>query len=155
MKDLNLGDGAIEWLGTYYRTILSTADTGGAMSITDSLSPPGSGPPRHIHHDADEVFVLLSGDVEFWLEGERFVRGPSQTIFIPRGKEHTFRVVGDAPSRHLIILTPGGFEGFFADMAEGKFRIPDDMPAIEESAGRHNLSFTGPPLAADDGEGAA
>lgn len=154
MKDHTLGEGTIEWLGTQYRTTLTTADTGGAMSITDSLSPPGSGPPRHIHHDADEVFVLLSGDVEFWLDGERFVRVPSQTVFIPRGKEHTFRVIGDAPSRHLVILTPGGFEGFFADMAAGQFRIPEDMAAIEESAARHNLSFTGPPLAAEEDQGA-
>ena len=152
MKDIRLGPGAVEWLGTHYRTTLTTAETGGAMSITDSVSPPNSGPPRHIHHDADEAFVMLTGDAEFWLAGERFIRGPGETVFIPRGTEHTFRIVGDAPSRHLVILTPGGFEGFFAEMAAGQFRIPDDMPAIEESAARHNLTFTGPPLSADDGE---
>ena len=121
------------------------------MSITDSVSPPNSGPPRHIHHDADEAFVILTGNVEFWMAGERFLRGPGETAFIPRGTEHTFRVVSDTPSRHLVTLTPGGFEGFFAEMAAGQFRIPEDMPAIEESAARHNLSFTGPPLSADDG----
>jgi hypothetical protein len=31
-------------------------------------------------------------------------------------------------------------------MAAGKFAIPDDMPAILESAERHNLSLTGPPI---------
>ena len=75
--------------------------------------------------------------------------GPGESVFIPRGIEHTFKVVGDEPSRHLVILTPGGFEGFFADMAAGQCRIPEDMPAIEESARRHNLTFTGPPLPAD------
>ena len=146
MKNSILGPDAIEWLGVQYRTILTTADSGGVMSITDSVSPPGSGPPRHIHHDADEIFVLMSGDCEFLLAGERFTRGPGQTVFVPRGTEHTFRVVSDIPSRHLTILTPGGFEGFFVDMAAGQFRIPEDMPAIEESAKRHSLSFTGPPL---------
>lgn len=141
-----LGPDATEWLGVHYRTILSTADTGGAMSITDTVSPPGSGPPRHIHHDADETFVMLTGDTEFWLEGERFTRSPGETVFVPRGKEHTFHVISDIPSRHLVILTPGGFEGFFAEMSAGKFRIPEDMPAIEESGKRHHLSFTGPPL---------
>jgi len=150
MKDTILGDGAIEWLGVHYRTILATADTGGAMSITDSVSPPGSGPPRHIHHDADETFVMLTGDTEFWRDGERFIRGPGETVFVPRGTEHTFRVVSDTPSRHLVILTPGGFEGFFAEMAAGNFRIPQDMPAIEESAARHHLTFTGPPLTHGD-----
>ena len=152
MKDTALGPGAVEWLGTHYRTTLTTGETGGAMSITDSVSPPGSGPPRHIHHDADEAFVMLTGDAEFWLAEERFIRGPGEAVFIPRGTEHTFRIIGDIPSRHLVILTPGGFEGFFAEMAEGQFRIPDDMMAIEESAERYNLTFTGPPLSAEYGE---
>ena len=43
-----LGPGTIDWNATLYRTLLSPADTGGAMSIVDSLSPAGSGPPRHI-----------------------------------------------------------------------------------------------------------
>mgnify|MGYP000156196696 CR=1 FL=1 len=145
-----LGPDAIHWMGVDYRTIMTTESTGGSMCIVDSISAPDTGPPRHIHHDADEAFVVLTGDVEFWIEGERFVRGPGQTAFIPRGKEHTFRIVSNIPSRHLVILTPGGFEGFFADMAAGQFRIPEDMPAIEDSAKRHNLSFTGPPLGDDD-----
>jgi len=136
----------LEWLGVTYRTILSTADTGGAMSIVDSESPPGSGPPRHIHHAEDEAFFVMSGEIELFLAGKRFRRGPGETAFIPRGTEHTFRVVSDVPCRHLIILTPGGFEGFFADMAQGGFKIPDDMGPITESAERHHLTFTGPPL---------
>lgn len=152
MKDTTLGPDAIEWLGVHYRTILATATTDGAMSITDSVSPPGSGPPRHVHHDADETFVMLTGDAEFWLEGERFTRGPSQTVFVPRGKEHTFRIVSDVPARHLVILTPGGFEGFFAEMATRQFLMPDDMPAITEIASRYHLTFTGPPLGMDEME---
>ena len=46
----------------------------------------------------------------------------------------------------LIQFTPGGFEGFFADMVAGQYRIPEDMDAVNESAERHNLRFTGPPL---------
>lgn len=140
------GPGAVEWLGVSYRTILKPEETDGAMSIVDSLSPAGSGPPRHVHEREDETFVLLSGACEFWLEGETFIRRAGETVFVPRGREHTFRVTGDAPCRHLVILTPGGFEGFFADMAAGQFGIPEDMAAISEAAARHNLRFTGPPL---------
>ena len=125
-----LGPDAIEWLGVHYRTILKTGDSGGAISVVDSVSPPKSGPPRHIHHEADETFVVLTGDILFWLEGE----------------EHTFQVISDTPSRHLVILTPGGFEGFFAEMAAGQFRIPQDMPAVAEAAARYRMDFTGPPL---------
>lgn len=116
------------------------------MSIVDSLSPLGSGPPRHVHHKEDETFVMITGTCKVWIEGEEILAGPGESVHIPRGKEHTFKVVGHEPSRHLVILTPGGFEGFFADMAAGQFQIPGDMAAIEEYAQRHNLTFTGPPL---------
>lgn len=116
------------------------------MSIVDSLSPAGSGPPRHVHEAEDEVFVVLSGRCEFWLAGKSFIRGPGEAAFIPRGVEHTFRIPGTEPCRHLVILTPGGFENFFAEMSRGQFRIPEDMKEITESATRHHLKFTGPPL---------
>lgn len=87
-------------------------------------------------------------DVQFWLEGETFTRGPGQAVFVPRGKEHTFRIVGGEPFRSIVIPTPGGFEGFFREMAEGRFRIPEDMPTVVESAARFQLTFAGPPLGA-------
>ncbi len=74
------------------------------------------------------------------------LRSAGESVFIPRGREHTFRVIGDQPCRHLVILTPGGFEGFFAEMAVKQCRIPEDMPTIEEAATRFNMRFTGPPL---------
>ena len=137
---------AVDWLGVRYRTILAPEDSGGTMSIVDSLSPVGSGPPRHVHHAEDETFVMITGTCKIWIEGIETIAGPGESVFIPRGKEHTFKVIGDVPCRHLVILTPGGFEGFFADMAAGQCRIPEDMEAITESATRHNMTFTGPPL---------
>ena len=149
MSDALSGPGVHEWLGVRYKTILSTAETGGAMSVVDSLSPAGSGPPRHVHEREDETFVVLTGQCEFWLDGRIFTKGAGETAFIPRGREHTFRVVGDQPSRHLLILTPGGFEGFFPEMAQGRFRIPEDMEQVGVLAAQHGLRFTGPPLGAE------
>jgi len=139
-------DSEVEWAGSTYQTILRKENSGGAMSIVDSTSQPNVGPPRHVHEAEDEAFVVLSGEVEFWLDGETFRRGPGETAFIPRGVEHTFRVVSDTPSRHLVILTPGGFEGFFHAMAAGNFQVPADMPQIDQEASRFNLRFTVPPL---------
>jgi quercetin dioxygenase-like cupin family protein len=138
----------LDWLGTTYSTILSSATTGGRMSIVDSTSPAGSGPPRHVHADADETFVVLTGRCEFWVAGKTFSRGPGETAYIPRGVEHTFRVTDDGESRHILILTPGGFEGFFVEMAREGYRIPEDMGAIVEVAARYHLTFTGPPIGA-------
>lgn len=141
-----LGPGAFEWQGVAYKPLLRASDSGGALSITDSMSPAGSGPPLHVHHDADESFVVLSGKAEFLVGDKRFILGPGESGFVPRETEHTFRVTDDGPSRHLIILTPGGFEGFFEEMSRNNFAIPDDMAQIVEVAKRFHLDFTGPPL---------
>jgi len=135
-----------EWLGGTYRTILTSDASGNAMSITDGTSPSGSGPPRHIHHREDETFVILAGECDFISGGERFRRGSGETAFIPRGTEHTFKVVSPKPCRHLVILTPAGFEGFFAEMARGGYRIPEDMETVNRIAAQYHLTFTGPPL---------
>lgn len=148
MKDMTLDAGPVEWLGVTYRTVLRPEDSGGAMSVADSVSPPESGPPRHVHHDADETFVLLTGEADFLLDGRVVRRVAGESVFIPRGRERTFRVTAAGPCRHLVILTPGGFEGFFEAMAAGRCRIPEDMAEIEAIARRFHMTFTGPPLGA-------
>lgn len=141
-----LGEGAFEWIGSWYKTLLSSEATEGTIAIVDNISPPGFGPPRHIHHNQDEIFVILSGQTEFWFEGTRFIRGPGETAFIPKGREHTFRIAGDEWSRHLVTTTPGGLDAFFEEMGRRKLAIPQDMEQVVETARRHALEFTGPPL---------
>lgn len=137
---------SIEWLGTKYKTLLGAAQTGARLSIFESLDQPGCGPPRHIHKAEDETFYILSGEVEFWQEGRTTQHGPGEVIFVERGREHTFRIVGEMPARMVTVMTPGGFDGFFAEMATGQYRIPQDMAQIAGIAAKYNLEFTGPPL---------
>lgn len=142
MRDFIEDNGWIDWLGVKYRTILQAP----GLSVVDTWSPAGSGPPRHVHDDADETFILVSGRVELWIDGRTSYLDAGQAATIPKGTEHTFRVTDDGPAHKFVILAPGGFEGFFAEMAQGQYAIPADMPAIEASAKRHHLRFTGPPL---------
>jgi quercetin dioxygenase-like cupin family protein len=146
MTNSKLGPESIEWLGTQYRMMLTSAATNGTLAVFESISPAGSGPPRHIHHAEDETFVLMTGRCEFWMDGKFHTEGPGATVFVPRGTPHTFKVIGDEDCRHLTILSPGGFEGFFAEMVRGSYRIPEDMARISEIAAQFNLSFVGPPL---------
>lgn len=136
----------LNWNGVLYRILISSEQTGGALSLVDSISPIGSGPPLHIHDAEDETFYIVTGTLKFFLDGQTLVKQAGEAVFVPRGKLHTFQVVGDMPCRHLVMLTPGGFESFFAEMARGQFAIPDDMADIEASAARHNLRFAGLPL---------
>jgi mannose-6-phosphate isomerase-like protein (cupin superfamily) len=140
----------VHWLGARYRVLLSAADSGGSIGIFESVDEPGYGPPRHIHHKEDETFLVQSGDVEFWLEGRRFECGPGEVVFVPRGKEHAFRIIGNKPGRLTTIMTPGGFEDFFRHMQINNCRVPEDLGLMSEIGARYNLEFTGPPLSADD-----
>ncbi len=136
----------IEWQGTQYRTLLAASQTSARLSIFESLDQPGYGPPRHIHKGEDETFYVLAGEVEFWLEGQTTHHGPGEVVFVERGRQHTFRVLGEMPARMVTVMTPGGFDGFFAEMAKGRYRIPDDMAQIAAIGAKYNLEFTGPPL---------
>jgi len=138
----------VQWLGTSYRICLTAEQTASRLGMFESLDQPGYGPPRHIHNDEDETFQIQSGEVEFWMNGQTCIAGPGCVVHVPRGTEHTFRVLGDRPARMLTVMTPGGFEGFFAEMAKHKCRIPDDMDQIAAIGARFGLTFTGPPLGA-------
>ena len=74
---------------------------------------------------------------------------PGGSIFLPRGIPHTFRVLGERPGRNLTILTPGGMEEFFVDVAGEDLKIPADMARITELAGRYGIEFRGPASWAD------
>ena len=137
-------DGRFRWGTSTFRPLVSTARSNGALSVVEVREPALAGPPRHVHRTEDETFVVLAGEVEFEVAGQRLIRGAGEVAFVPRGTEHAYRTLTEA--RMIVTITPGGFEAFFAEMAAGEFRIPEDMPQVLDSAARHNLDFTGPPL---------
>lgn len=134
------------WNGTTYRTLLSPEDTGGTMSIVHGVAGPLEGPPTHVHDAEDETFLVLSGVMDFDVDGVRFRRGPMETAFVPRGTPHTFRT-GPEGATCVTVLTPGGFEGFFAEMAAGGFELPRDIAAVGATAARYNSRIIGPGMA--------
>lgn len=136
----------VEWQGTSYKTLLAASATEGRLSVFESLDQPGYGPPRHIHKVEDETFYVLSGEVEFWQEGQTTRHGPGDVVFVARGRNHTFRIIGESAARMVTVMTPGGFDGFFAEMAAGQYRIPQDLAQIAGIAAAYHLEFTGPPL---------
>jgi quercetin dioxygenase-like cupin family protein len=134
------------WGGTRYRTILGTAETGGAMSMILAEAEPLNGPPMHVHELEDEIFVVLDGEIVFEVAGRRFTRGPMETAFVPRGTPHSF-MTGARGARGLTVFTPGGFEGFFSEMARGGYQIPQDLARIAAIAETYGSRFMGPGLA--------
>ena len=116
--------------------------TAGKLTMWTEITAPGGGPPPHYHLNEDETFHIVEGRVAFFLNGEWNEVGPGGTAFMPRGVIHTFKNVGDKPSRMLIMTTPSGFEKFIARCAE-EFAKPGkpDMSRIIEIGAEHGIHF--------------
>ena len=136
------------WLNTVYRVLLTPVESGGAVGMFSAIVQPNSGPPRHIHHNEDEIIHVVDGEVEFWLEGRTMQRGSGDTVFIPRGREHAFHVSGPRPAQFVTVLTPGGFESFFAADAERDLEPQRHRAELDALAACYGCRFTGPPLRA-------
>lgn len=135
----------VTWLGTQYRITVDRQDSGGIVGMFESTVPAGEGPPIHIHHNEDEVIHVLEGEYEFWLDGAIFRSGPGVSVFLPRGVPHTFRVVSRTPGRNVAVLTPGGFETFFEDVAVRDLRFPAGAGELKELGERYGIEFLGRP----------
>jgi mannose-6-phosphate isomerase-like protein (cupin superfamily) len=111
--------------------------TGGRYSLVEYYAAPNfQGPPPHIHPDVEEAFYILEGEFAIRL-GVDTIRAPVGTfVLIPRGTIHTFSNPGDQPARFLVIVSPGGFERYFEELAplvgEHGYPPPEVMKALGE-----------------------
>ena len=93
------------------------ASTGGALGVIEEV-PPLADTPLHVHTNEDELFYALEGEHVIQVGDEEHRIGPGETAFGPRGVPHAQRRVVPAAGRILIAVTPGGFEGFFRELAD-------------------------------------
>src|SRR3974390_3143906 len=105
-------------LGTTMRLIATAAGTGGRYTVIEQVTPPGWGPPRHIHSREDEIFYILEGTYELHVGDERRTVSTGASAILPRHVPHGFRNVGSTPGRLLSVITPGGLEEYFLAVAK-------------------------------------
>jgi quercetin dioxygenase-like cupin family protein len=67
---------------------------------------PGESATPHSHDLADELFLVLQGQCEFEIEGDRAVLGPGQLCVARVNQHHAVRVVGDEPMTMFLTVTP-------------------------------------------------
>jgi mannose-6-phosphate isomerase-like protein (cupin superfamily) len=142
--------------GTDAMTLKATGEqTGGSIGLLEATSPPGTGPPRHIHHGCDELFYVLEGEFLF-LVGERQVSGgPGTFVFVPRGTVHAAKVIGAEPGKVLAAYVPGGLERSFEEFAKSRTDEQQGEDAkrstgrgrtVAEINEKYDSEFVGPPL---------
>lgn len=128
----------LDFLGARCRVLVE----GGAFGIVDMLElPAGDMPPLHVHHDTDEGFYVIDGELTVFLPGRETVLRPGDFALAPRGVPHAYRV-GDAPAHVLVLSSPSGFERFVQAVAA----LPQvDPPTLTGVAADHGIEILGPP----------
>ena len=84
------------------------------LTVIDVNFDPGKGHNFHKHPDQEEVLVVITGKVEQWVDRERRILGPGDSVFIPPNVVHASFNAGDRSAKILAILGPcvglGGYE---------------------------------------------
>jgi mannose-6-phosphate isomerase-like protein (cupin superfamily) len=149
------GEGRTLWaLGQLVTYKVTSDQTGGAYSLFEVASQPGTGAPPHVQHREDEAFYVLEGDYEFLVE-DRTLRMPAGSLlYVPKGNLHAYRNVGKGTGRMLVSQTPGGLhERFFEEVGEEapdrrELRVPErpeSLARTREIAAGYGIEIPLPP----------
>lgn len=121
---------------------LTGAETGGKYTAFMLETPPGGGPPPHVHDREDEWFHVLEGEVEFFSAGQWTKVEVGSVVFAPKGSLHCFRNIGDTMLRQLVHTAPSGFEDFFAAMtAEWQAEGGPDMERVVSLSASFGITY--------------
>jgi quercetin dioxygenase-like cupin family protein len=125
------------------RVLLRSEQTGGEVAVVEiGASPERTGPPLH-HHDFDEAFYVLEGELTFRLRDELFTRQAGELAFAPRGVPHTYANLSGANARAVLVCTPAGFERYLDRIAA---RITGVEPPPEASTPIPEVITVGPAI---------
>jgi quercetin dioxygenase-like cupin family protein len=131
----------LQGLGVRYLT--RGAETGGRVALVEHpIQPRALASPIHTHHDEDEISYVVGGTIGAQIGDQIVVAGPGSLVFKPRGIPHAFWNAGDTIATVLEVITPGGFEGYFEELAEVLTRPGGPDPArIEAIRQKYHLDL--------------
>jgi quercetin dioxygenase-like cupin family protein len=143
------------------RFMLDGERTGGGFSLVEHpLAPRALAAPMHRHKNEDEYSYVTEGRVGAKLGDEVVVGEVGDLILKPRGQWHTFWNAGDEPARLLEIISPAGFEQYFAEISEivsagvppdrermsavqAKYELEVDIESVPGLVKEHGVRFPG------------
>ena len=151
-------DGEALWLGNGLGLIKAAAETtDGRFFAMEIRAPKGFASPLHVHRDADEFFIVVTGDVRIQHGEDVFEAEPGSLVYGPRQVPHSFYVDSD-DTKVLLILSPSGMEGFFREVGSpaSALELPPsglalpDREVLMEIGARFKQDVVGPPLQPKD-----
>jgi len=105
---------------------VTSYDTSGNYDLMLAETPPMvQGPPPHLHNNFKESFLIIDGEMEFFINGVVKNVKAGESVDIPPKTLHTFGNKSDSPCKWINIHSPKGFRDFFDKIG---------MPAENENA---------------------
>lgn len=113
-------------------------ETAGAFGMWETFTPPGQRPAPHTHTRETEVFRVIRGTYLFRCGNEEFVAIAGTVVTLPPLVQHGWRNIGDEPGQMFAIVTPGGAEQLFLEIAESGADTVEKIAIIEARFGIFN-----------------
>ena len=143
------------WLGVLATIKATKKQTGERYSVVEILAPDGYGSVLHVHHQEDEGFYILEGQMTFYVGDQIIKARPGSYLFGPRDVPHAF-TVDSGPARLLFVLSPAGLEGLIRETGEPAKSLtvpsqlneePDEaeMERMTAIGARYGAEILGPP----------
>jgi quercetin dioxygenase-like cupin family protein len=137
---------------------VTTAQSGGRLTVVEVEAPPGGGPPPMHTHVPDELFHVIEGDVTLYVgqpdAPSRTRLAVGESAHVGGGVPHTFRNAGHRPAKVLLVFSPGEpMERFFTAVGrpiDDRRRLPHvdletEVPRAFEIGARLGMQLLGPP----------
>lgn len=127
-------------------------------AVIELTVPPGGSPPRHVHHELEDSFLLLDGEMVVRCGQQTIVAKPGTYVVVPRGAEHTFRVTSPGPARMLLVHADDSFLQLIeaAGTPTRELRLPPegefdvDLETLVRLNEEHDSHIVGPSLEEDE-----
>ena len=82
------------------------------------MEPHALAAPLHLHHNEDEYSYVIRGTLGALLGDDVVTAEPGTWVFKPRGQWHTFWNNGNTTCEIIEVISPGGFENYFREVAQ-------------------------------------
>lgn len=119
-------------------TVLASGKATGSYEIFLQNGIEGSGPPPHAH-PWDESFYVVSGELDFGMNDERFVVTPGTLVHLPAGTTHWFKFKAGGGSMISMTSRHAASE-MFTDIHKAKELAETNPQLYAEVALKHGLT---------------
>jgi mannose-6-phosphate isomerase-like protein (cupin superfamily) len=92
------------------------------LAFVRAQLPPGEAHRFHYHPQMEEILYILSGTAEQWIEKEKRIMGPGDSIYLPAGLIHGTYNTGKETLDFLAVLSPASKANPFT------IEVADELP---------------------------